>query len=96
MKFNYVEVDESVREKARKCAEKVGYEFLDIFKQSNHPDDHYLYIVVGRGGYDNGYCVWLFNSSVNNGDGSLGEGKYDMSFLHMLEDISIRVRDINM
>jgi hypothetical protein len=96
MKFNYVEVEESVKEKAKICAEKAGYEFLYIVKHSNHPNDHYLYIVVGKGGYDNGYCVWLFNSSVNKGDGSLGDGVYDMTFVQMLEELSKRVRDINM
>lgn len=96
MNFNYVEVEESVKEKAKICAEKAGYEFLYIVKQSNHPNDHYLYIVVGKGGYDNGYCVWLFNSSVNKGEGSLGDGRYDMTFVQMLEELSKRVRDINM
>ena len=44
MNFNYVDVEESVREKAKICAEKAGYEFLYIVKQSNHPNDCNTYI----------------------------------------------------
>ena len=96
MKFNYIEVEESVKQKAKVCAEKADYEFLYIMKQSNHPNDCNTYIVVGRGGYANGYCVWTFYSSANKGEGSLGGGTYDMTFVQMLEELSKRVRDINM
>ena len=50
---------------------------------------------MGQGGYKNGYSVWLFNSSVNNGEGSLCEGRYDLSLPRMFEVLGERLVDIN-
>ena len=94
MKFSYVDIPEDVVVKVKKQVNLAGYKFLGIIRESNHPCDHYLYLVVGQGGYKDGYCVWRFNSSVNNGDGSLGEGSYDLSLPCLFEKLGKRVRYI--
>ena len=91
MKFSYVDIPEDVVVKVKKQVNLAGYKFLGIIRESNHPCDHYLYLVVGQGGYKDGYCVWRFNSSVNNGDGSLGEGSYDLSLPCLFEKLGKRV-----
>lgn len=94
MKFSYVDVPADVIEKVKKSVSDCGYTYHGVMRKSNHPSDHYLYLVVGQGGYKNGYCVWLFNSSVNKGEGSLCEGRYDLSLPRMFEVLGERLVDI--
>ena len=92
MKFSYVDIPEDVVVKVKKKVKSSGYKFLGILRESNYSEDHYLYLVVGQGGHKDGYCVWRFNSLVNNGDGSMGDGAYDLSLPCLFEVLGQRVK----
>ena len=91
MKFNYLDVPVDVIEKVKKSVSDSGYTYHGVMRKSNHPSDHYLYLVVGQGGCNDDYCVWLFNSSVNKGDGSLGDDYYDLSLPRLFEVLGERL-----
>lgn len=88
--FDYLKVEDEIKQKVKEAVEHIGYKFCYILKYSNHPEDQYLYIVVGQGGYKNGYAVWLYNSSLN----SLNTGTYDMDLKDTLGEISERIRRV--
>lgn len=98
MYFDYFEVEPKIKELAKKVVTESGYEFVGIVKQSNNSLDYYLYLVVGIGknynSVDDSYIVWLFNSSLNKGEGYLCDGSYDLSFTEMLEELKNRVVEI--
>ena len=54
------------------------YRLVDVQRKSNHPDDHYLYMVIGKKITNNTYAVWsCWNSSI----GGLAHGKYGLNSL---------------
>ena len=88
--FVFDEISAEVILKAQKETERIGYKFCDIVRYSNHPDDNYLYYVIGRGGYMDGYNIWLYNESQN----SLCSGTYDLTFKEMLGVLAEKVNEI--
>lgn len=86
----FEEIPLLVREKIRKAAEDLDYTLSQVVRYSNHPNDHYLYLVLGKGGYKGGYVTWLFNDSV----GGLCEGHYDMSYKTALLDLANRIIEV--
>lgn len=74
MIVNFEQVSEEIIHNIKVLAESLGYELKRVLNYSNHPSDHFLYVVIGQGGYKNGYVVWMYNSSTN----SLFSGTYDL------------------
>ena len=74
MIVNFEQVSEESIHNIKELAASLGYELKKVLNYSNHPSDHFLYIVVGQGGYKNGYVVWTYNSNTN----SLFSGTYDL------------------
>lgn len=74
MIVNFENVSNEIILNIQVLTENLGYELKKVFNYSNHPNDSYLYVVVGQGGYKNGYVVWTYNSNTN----SLFSGTYDL------------------
>ena len=69
-----------------------------ISRLTNHPDDHYLYVVLAQYDkphpiYGNSYVVWEANTSGKQT--SLFYGHYGLSFKTAMEIIAEKVRDLN-
>lgn len=63
-----------------------------ICRQSNHPDDHYLYLYIAK--KHNGYITGLANTSRGNGVG-LYENHYNCSFDVALSIMANKIHDCN-
>lgn len=66
------EVPIEISEKALEQVNKVEYEMLLIKRQSCHPQDNYLFLVLAKNPKNDTYVVWDYNSSLN----SLNIGRY--------------------
>lgn len=88
----YEEISLTVREKITEVAKNLGYSVSQIIRYSNHPNDNYLYLVLGKGGYKGGYVTWLFNAN----DMALFDGHYDMTFKVALLDLAERIIEIQL
>lgn len=64
-----------------------------ICKDSNHPDDDYLYLYIARA-KDGTYIVGLANTSRGNSVG-LYENHYNISFKRALEILADKIHDCN-
>ena len=64
-----------------------------ICRQSNHPEDDYLYLYIAQRGYDE-YIVGLANTSRGYGVG-LYENHYACSFKTALQIIAEKIHDCN-
>ena len=63
-----------------------------ICKDSNHPDDNYLYLYIAQA--KDGYIVGLANTSRGNSVG-LYENHYNCSFKRALEILADKIHDCN-
>lgn len=63
-----------------------------ICKQSNHPDDDYLYLYIAQAPH--GYITGLANTS-RNGRVGLYENHYNLSFKRALEILADKIHDCN-
>ena len=63
-----------------------------ICKDSNHPDDDYLYLYIALG--PNGYITGLANTS-RKGYVGLYENHYNLSFKRALEILADKIHDCN-
>ena len=47
------------------------YQMIDVFRKSQHPDDHYLYMVIAKNCSNGYYSVWTcwndMTETLNNG-----------------------------
>lgn len=76
--FNYTSIGEDVVKAARAELAKLGYQLVHIAKKSDHPEDNYLYIVVGKQKSGRqAYSVWTLNTSVFG----LGYGHYELNYI---------------
>jgi hypothetical protein len=64
-----------------------------ICKDSNHPEDDYLYLYIAKA-KDDTYIVGLANTSRGNSVG-LYENHYDCSFKRALEILADKIHDCN-
>lgn len=61
-----------------------NYRIIYIYRKSNHPDDNYLYSVIGYSTSTDSYCCW---STWNMSTESLNHGHYNLSTLEAAVDI---------
>lgn len=84
-RLNRCEVSEKVKEMIEKyLVENLPYYTLvKVERKSNHPNDHYLYMVVAQHNNDT-YAVWTcFNSETN----SMNYGHYGLETIEECEQI---------
>ena len=71
-----------------------------ICRLTNHPEDDYLYAVIGQyiephSMYGKAYCVWTANTSRGAKSADLHYGSYGVSFKNALKIVDEKVRDLN-
>lgn len=71
-----------------------------ICRLTNHPQDDYLYAVIGQYTephqiYGKTYCVWTANTSRNAESADLHYGSYGVSFKNALKIVDDKIRDLN-
>lgn len=101
-KYNedFTTISAEVYDKIRKAVEELNCMPIMVCRLTNHPEDHYLYVVLAQYTkphpiYGNGYCVWEANTSVPYGKASLFYGHYGLSFKTAVKVINEKVRDLN-
>lgn len=101
-KYNedFTTISTEVQDKIRKATEELNCTPIMVCRLTNHPDDHYLYVVIAQYTkphpiYGNAYCVWEANTSGPWEVATLFYGHYGLSFKTALEVVSEKVRDLN-
>ena len=97
---NFTDISTEVREMITKATERLGCTPILICRASNHPEDDYLYAVIGQyiephSMYGNAYCVWTVNVSRRSEVADLHYGSYGVSFKNALKIIDEKIRDLN-
>lgn len=84
--FDYTTISEDIKLNIKNevKAYDLNSEIILISRISDNPKDNYLYAVMAKGGFREGYNVWLYNSSL----GGLYEGHYDMNFVEAMQYFS--------
>ena len=77
---------------AKEIIDSLGASPELICKQSNHPDDDYLYLYVAKA-FDDTYITGLANTS--GGSVGLYENHYGCSFKRALEILADKIHDCN-
>lgn len=89
--LNYTSIPWEIKEAIETDLKKAGeFELVIVSKYSQNEGDKHLWLVMGKGGYRNGYTTWLYNTSVGDG---LCERHGDMDFRDALMDFESRLRD---
>ena len=94
--FTTISLDEL--DKIHDAVDELDCNVIMISRLTNHPDDHYLYVVLAQYAkphpmYGNSYCVWEANTCRE--EASLFYGHYGVSFKTAMEIIAEKVRDLN-
>ena len=85
-----------IQDKITAAVEKLNCTPILICRASNHPEDDYLWVVIGQYTKPNPfgeYCVWTANTSRD--EVSLFYGSYGVSFKNALKIVNEKVRDLN-
>ena len=97
---NFTNVSTEVKESITNAVERLGCSPILICRASNHPEDDYLYVVIGQyinphSIYGNAYCVWTANVSRKSEVADLHYGNYGVSFKNALKIVDEKIRDLN-
>ena len=99
-KYNedFTTISAEVYDKICDTVNDLGCDLIMISRLTNHPDDHYLYVVLGQYSqphpiYGSSYCVW--EASTCGNEASLFYGHYGVSFKTAMKIIADKVRDLN-
>lgn len=100
MKYNedFTTIPAEVTERITKATEELNCKPILICRASNHPEDDYLYAVIGQYIKPHSfgeYCVWTANTSRNAESADLHYGSYGVSFKNALKIVDEKVRDLN-
>ena len=102
MKYNedFTTISAEVHDKIRKATEELSCTLIMVCRLTNHPEDHYLYVVIAQyivphPIYGNAYCVWEVNTSGNSAVANLFYGHYGVSFKTAMQIVAEKVRDLN-
>lgn len=100
MKYNedFTTIPAEVIEAITKATEGLDCKPILICRASNHPEDNYLYAVIGQYIEPNPfgeYCVWTANTSRGTESADLHYGSYGVSFKNALKIVDDKVRDLN-
>ena len=66
--------------------DRLNCQFVAVH-QLQHPDDHYLQVVLARRRHDNTYITWMHNSDC----GGMFWGHYDMTLEKAKADFASRI-----
>ena len=75
---------------SKEILDSLGAVPVTICRQSNHPEDNYLYLYIAK--RNDGYITGLANTSRNGGVG-LYENYYNISFKRALEILADKIHD---
>ena len=97
---NFTDISIDVYDRITKATNKLNCEPVLICRASNHPEDDYLYAVIGQYTephpmYGNAYCVWTANTSRKAESADLHYGSYGVSFKNALKIVDEKIRDLN-
>lgn len=97
---NFTDISTEVAEMITEATERLNCTPILICKASNHPEDDYLYVVIGQyiqphSIYGNAYCVWTANTSRGTVAADLHYGNYGVSFKNALKIADEKIRDLN-
>ena len=94
--FTTMSLDE--QDKITAAVEKLNCTPILICRASNHPEDNYLWVVIGQYTKPNPfgeYCVWTANTSRDTERADLFYGSYGVSFKNALKIADEKIRDLN-
>ena len=101
-KYNedFTTIPAEVTDMITKATERLRCTPIMICRLTNHPEDDYLYAVIGQyiephSMYGKAYCVWTANVSRRAEMADLHYGSYGVSFLTALRVAAEKVRDLN-
>lgn len=99
-KYNedFTTISAEVYDKIRKATEELKCMPILICRLTNHPEDEYLYAVIGQYTQPHSfgeYCVWTANTSRSTDRADLFYGHYGVSFKVALAVVQDKVRDLN-
>ena len=97
---NFTDISTEVTEAITKAVAELNCAPVLICRASNHPEDDYLYAVIGQyiepHPYDGkAYCVWTANTSRKTKVADLHYGSYGVSFKNALKVADEKIRDLN-
>lgn len=96
---DFTTISTEANDKIRKATEELGCTPIMVCRASNHPEDDYLWVVLGQytkpRSFGGEYCVWTANVSRPTDKADLFYGHYDLSFKVALEVVNDKVRDLN-
>jgi hypothetical protein len=95
---NFTDISTEVTEKITKATEELNCKPILICRLTNHPEDAYLYVVIGQYIEPNPfgeYCVWTANTSRPTDKADLFYGSYGVSFKNALKIVDDKIRDLN-
>lgn len=99
-KYNedFTTISTETYDKIAKATEELNCKPVLICRLTNHPDDEYLYAVIGQ--YTNPhpfgeYCVWTANTSRDAERADLFYGHYGVCFKSAIQIVDEKIRDLN-
>ena len=97
---NFTDISTEIYDRIAKATERLNCKPVLICRASNHPEDDYLYVVIGQyiepnSMYGKAYCVWTANTSRPSEIADLHYGNYGVSFKNALKITDEKIRDLN-
>ena len=97
---DFTTITPEVREMIFEATKRLNCTPVLICRLTNHPEDGYLYAVIGQyitphSMYGNAYCVWTANTSRDREAADLHYGSYGVNFKNALKIVDEKVRDLN-
>ena len=95
---NFTDISTEVTEMITRATEELNCKPILICRLTNHPEDEYLYAVIGQYTKSNPfgeYCVWTANTSRATERADLFYGSYGVSFKNALKIVDEKIRDLN-
>ena len=97
---DFTNIGTDVTEMITKAVEGLDCTPVLICRLTNHPEDDYLYAVIGQYTnphpmYGKAYCVWTANVSRRAERADLHYGSYGVSFKNALKIVDDKIRDLN-
>ena len=95
---DFTTISPEVTDKITKATEELNCKPILICRLTNHPEDEYLYAVIGQYVKPNPfgeYCVWTANTSRSTEKADLFYGHYGVSFKSAIQIVDEKIRDLN-
>ena len=97
---NFTDISVDVYDRISNATNRLNCEPVLICRASNHPEDDYIYAVIGQyiephSIYGKAYCVWTVNTSRPSESADLHYGSYGVSFKNALKILDEKIRDLN-